>query len=451
MIGAKQSKVLKELRSFYAEYDRKFPEWLRRSRKLARRTHLEYEERGFPACRFGQDFDLLSYRPDIVQERPLRKSLQELPSDMKRRAESAGQSIEEHDRTGSKLQEDATTTYLGVTQQAKETLFARHPDGLIVKDIEEAVIEYPWIEKFWSHIHPVNLDKYTAYNAGYSRGGVFVWVKRDVKVELPLQACFFVETQNYAQLPRILVIAEPYSKIHLISGCLTQAGCDIGLHGCITEIYAGEGSEITYSMIHNFGPKFHIRPKIGAMIEKDATYIENFIIIGPCKSDQAYPTAILRGENARAVIRCIVLGMGESDIDVGSSIIFSGKNTRAELITRVVATDESKVKIRGNLKSYVPQSRGHLECRGLLLSPLAQAHAYPQLRSTSPDANLTHEAAIGKIAEEELYYLMSRGLNEEEATSMIARGFLDVETPGFPPLLRQEINKVISMSLEKVL
>lgn len=450
-MDAKKQKILKELKDFYTEYDRKFPEWLRKNRELARYIFFKYEEKGFPVCRFGQDFDLLSYRPDIAPERPQRRSLKELPDDMKKKAETVGQSIEEKDRIASKLQEDATVTYLGVTQAAKKTLFVNYPNGLIIKDIEEAVCEYPWLEKFWSHIHPINLDKYTAYNAGYSRGGVFIWVKREVKVELPLQTCFFVETQGYAQLPRIILIAEPYSKIHLISGCLTQTGCEIGLHGCITEIYAGEGSKVTYSMIHNFGPQFHIRPKIGAIIEKNATYIENFIIIGPCSSDQAYPTVVLRGENARAVIRCIILGMGQSDIDVGSCVIFSGENTKAELISRAVVTDESKVKMRGNLKSYAPHTKGHLECRGLLLSELAKAQAYPQLRSTSPEADLTHEAAIGKIQEEELYYLMSRGLTENEATSMIARGFLDVETPGFPPILRQQINKIISMSLEKVL
>ncbi|MDI6704336.1 MAG: SufD family Fe-S cluster assembly protein [bacterium] len=447
----RKREVIRELGNVYEEYDKKFPAWLKKSRSLAREIYLDYEERGFPACRFGVDFDLLAYRPDIGKEHPPRRSLDELSEDMKRRAESAGQSISEHDRTGTRLQEDATTTYLSVTSKAKQTLFSRYPDGLIVEDIEDAVLGYSWIEKLWSHIYPINLDKYTAYNAGYSRGGVFVWVKQGVKVELPLQICFFVETQMYAQLPRILVIAEPHSRLHLISGCLTQSGCNAGLHGCITEIYVGEGAEVTYSMIHNFGPEFHVRPKIGAIVEKDATYIENLIIIGPCKSDQAYPTAVLRGEGAKAVIRCIILGVEQSSIDVGSAIIFSNEGTRAELISRAVATDESKIKMRGNLKSYAKRTKGHLECRGLLLSPLAQAWAYPQLRSISPEADLTHEAAIGKIADEELYYLMSRGLTENEATSMIARGFLDVETPGFPPLLRHEIDKVISTSLKRVL
>ena len=397
------------------------------------------------------DFDLLSYRPDIAPQHAARQGLSELDADMKRQAELAGQRIDEEYRAGSKLQEDNDTTYLGFTASCMETVLAKYPDGLVVEDIEEAVCKYPWMEKLWSHIVPTNLDKYTAYDAGYSRGGVFVWVKNGVEVDLPIQACFFVETQMYAQLPRILIIAEPYSKVHLISGCVTQAACQAGLHGCITEIYVGKGAEVTYTMIHNFSPEFHVRPKIGAIVEEDATYIENFVIIGPCLSDQAYPTAILRGEGARAVIRCIVLGLESSDIDVGASLIFSAPKTKGELISRVVATGESTIRMRGTLKAYTGDVRGHLECRGLLLSPTARAWAYPQLRSTCPDANLSHEAAIGRIAEEQLYYLMSRSLTESEATSMIARGFLDIETPGFPSLLREEVNRVISMSLKKVL
>jgi Fe-S cluster assembly scaffold protein SufB len=204
-------------------------------------------------------------------------------------------------------------------------------------------------------------------------------------------------------------------------------------------------------MIHNFKEEFHIRPKIGAIVDDDATYIENFIVIGPCRSDQAYPTVVLRGKDARAVIRTLVLGVESSDIDVGSSIIFSGEGSRGELISRSVGTGDSKITMRGTLKGYAAGVKGHLECRGMLLDPLARAWAYPQIRSSSPEADLTHEAAIGKIAEEQLYYLMSKGLDEDEATSMIARGFLDVETPGFPPLLRREINKVIAMSLKKIL
>lgn len=447
----KREKIINELEEDYSVYDAKFPHWVRESRLIARKIFRTFEEKGFPAGRFGMDFDLLSYRPNIAPEHPPRRSLFELDDGMKRQAELAGQRMDEKYRSGSKLQEDGSTTYLGFTKSCMEAILSIYPEGLVVEDIEEAVCKYPWMEKLWSRILPLNLDKYTAYNAGYSRGGIFIRVKEGVKIDLPLQACFFVETQMYAQLPRILVIAEPYSKIHLISGCVTEPACEAGLHGCITEIYVGKGAEVTYTMIHNFRPEFHVRPKIGAIVEEGATYIENFIVMGSCLSDQAYPTAILRGKGARAVIRSIILGMESSDIDVGSCLIFTAPETRGELISRVVATGESKVTMRGTLKAYTDEARGHLECRGLLLSPMARAWAYPQLRSTCPGANLTHEAAVGRIAEEQLYYLMGRGMSEAEATSMVARGFLDVETPGFPPLLQEEINRVISMCLEKVL
>lgn len=444
-------RVLRELEYSNEGYEeeKKLPEWLRRSRAKARKIFKEFDEKGYPVGRHGMDFDLLEYRPDISPERRERKSLGELDDDTRIEMEKSGQSIEDEAkyRAGSKLQEDAETTYLRMTEYG-ERLLENFPDGVIVKNIEEAAREYPWIEKLWSHIHPMNLDKYTAFNAGFSRGGVFVWVKKGVKVDFPLQACFLLETQRLAQLPRILVVAEPYSKLHLTSGCLTQPRCDTGLHGCITEIYGGEGSEMTYSMIHNFSDNFHIRPKIGAMVDNNAAYIENFIIIAPCLSDQAYPTAVLRGDNARAVIRTITLGLESSDIDVGSALILSGENTRGELVSRAAATDKSSVKMRGTMKGY-NRAKGHLECRGMLLSDTARARAYPQLRSTSPDANLTHEAAVGKISEEDLYYLMSRKIKEEDATSMIVRGFLDVETPGFPLPLKHEINKIVEMSLEE--
>lgn len=450
MNEAERRMILKELEESNREYEQRknLPEWLRRHRQKSRQTFKEFDESGLPVGRFGADFDVLEYRPDIAPEHSARKGLQELDEEMKVSAEKSGQSIGEEERAGSKLQEDADTTYLGVTDYGRG-LLENFPEGLIVEDIEEAVRKHPWIEKLWSHIHPVNLDKYTAFNAGFSRGGVFVWVKRGVKVDLPLQACFFLETLGYAQLPRILVVAEPHSKIHLISGCLTQPACTSGLHGCITEIYVGQGAEATYSMIHNFREGFHVRPKIGAVVDDNATYMENFIIIGDCLSDQAYPTAVLRGDNSRAVIRTIALGTGRSDIDIGSSLIFSGENTRGELISRVVGADESKIDMRGNLKAYAENATGHLECRGLSLSNAARVRSDPQLRSAIPSANLTHEAAVGKIAEEELYYLMTRGFSQEEATSMIARGFLDVETPGFPPLLREEINRVVTASLEE--
>jgi len=248
-----------------------------------------------------------------------------------------------------------------------------------------------------------------------------------------------------------MVIAEPYSKVHLITGCAMAPLCRTALHGCVSEVYVGRGAEVTFSFIHNFKPEFHIRPKIGVIVEEDATYRENYILTSPVKSTQLYPTVILRGRNSRASIRSLIFGLGSSDIDVGSAIIYTAENTRGEIMARSVVAGKSIVKLRGSLKAYRANARGHLECRALLLSDKARAYAYPNLRSFSSEAELTHEAAVGKIADKQLYYLMSRGLSKEEATSMIARGFLDTDIPGLPVLLQGEISKLISMTAKEVM
>ena len=175
-LDAERLKIIKELKDFFEEYDRELPEWLREQRAQARRIFFEYEERGFPAGRHGMDFDLLAYRPDIARKHKPRKSLVELDDEMKKIAESAGQRIDERGRAGTKLQEDADTTYLAFTEEGQK-LLEKFPNGVVVEDIEHAVHKYPWIEKLFGRILPMNLDKYTAYNAGHSIGGVFVWVK----------------------------------------------------------------------------------------------------------------------------------------------------------------------------------------------------------------------------------------------------------------------------------
>lgn len=442
---------LRELRAFFEEYDKDMPEWFKKQRVLARKIHEEYEEKGTPESRYGMDFDLTYFRPDAGSEHPQLKNLPDLDETSKRTIETVGQRPDEKYRTGTKLQEDASTTYLAFTELAQKEFMPKYPEGLVIMEIEEAIRKFPWLENYAHHIVPINLDPYTAYCAGYSAGGVFVWVKEGVVVDWPIQACFLIETAKFAQLPYIVVIAEPHSKVHLISGCVIHPKCDNALHGCITEIYVGEGAEVTYTMTHNFKPAVHVRPKIGAVVEENGTYLENLIILGPAKSEQAYPTAVLRGKNSRASIRTLALGVEKTDIDIGSAILFTGEGSRGELMTRAVATERSTIRMRGTLKAYNPNVRGHLECRGLLLSELAQAYAYPNLRSLSPEANLTHEAAVGKIAEEQLYYLMSRGLSEDDAVSMITRGFLDTEIPGMPAYLQSEIRKIVDTTVKKVM
>lgn len=425
---------------------KKFPEWYVKKREESKRLLREAR----PA-KYGPDIDLSMYSPNIAPEHRAINSLRKLRKVDQEEIKKVGQRPDEGFRSGSHLQIDDHPVYLSYTDWTKQSLFPKFPEGLVVLDTREAIRKYPWIEKFWFKIIPLRLDKYTSYIGANEAGGVFVWVKRGTVIGWPVQSCFYVRTENYVQVPHNLIIAEPYSRIHLITGCVVAPECSRAAHIAATEIYVGKGAEVTWTMIHNWNPEFEARPKIGIVVEENGTYMENFILLSPVRNTQFYPTAVLRGNGARASFHLLIFGRGESNIDAGSGIIFNAEKTRGEIISRAVVTDKASVKMRGLLHANKPNTRGHLECRALMLSDEARAYAYPNLRSFSSEAELTHEAAIGKIAEEQLYYLMSRGLSKGEATSMIARGFLDTEIPGLPTLLQGEISRLVSMTAEEVM
>jgi Fe-S cluster assembly scaffold protein SufB len=432
-------KSFQELEDWYEELDKGFPDWYRRLRKKAREIFREKEQRGEPVGRYGLDFNLLQYFPNLSSPRERLETLEALSREQREVVESIGVDVKEKERLGSHLQQDTTVTY--------QRLLAR--EGIVVETPETAILHYPWLRQFVHKLVPIDLDKYTAFCTGYSIGGAFIWVKEGVKADLPLQACFLLETEKLAQLPYILVLAEKGSKLNVLSGCALSPKCSSALHGSVTEIYVGEGAQVTFNLVHNFQPGFHVRPKVGVMVEEGGMYIENYIERGKPESSQLFPTVILRGKNSRAELRSFFFARGNSDMDIGGGIIFTGEGSRGEVISRAVVTDGAKVKMRGVLKAYASGVRGHLDCRSLLLSEKAEVRAFPNLSSTRPDAVLTHEAAVGKIEEEQLYYLMSRGMSKEEAASTIVRGFLDVAS-GLPEPLLNWLRTLISQTAEEV-
>ena len=159
-------------------------------------------------------------------------------------------------------------------------------------------------------------------------------------------------------------------------------------------------------------------------MEDDSTYISNYILTSPVKTIQTYPTAYCQGKNSRAVFQSILGGQKESLLDCGSRAILTGKNSSSEMITRAVSKDKSQIYTRGHLAGKSPDVKGHLECMGLVLSNDSLIYSVPELEGSSKDLELSHEAAVGKIAEEEVLYLMSRGLTEDEAASMIVQRIL---------------------------
>lgn len=420
---------------------REIPAWYRRRRAVAQGL---YEQR--KPSEYGPDIDLEPFTID-VPVRPRIDSMYDLSREERTASRVVGTREDEDYRGGTYFQYDRSVIYLHYTDFLKKHL----PTGLTVEDTLEAIRKRPWLRGYWFRACPLNLDKYTAFVGSHETAGAFVWSQEGAKVPYPIQACLFMGTDRMVQVPHNFIIAEPDSSVHLITGCTVHPACKSAAHMACTEIYVKRGAEVTWTMIHAWKPHFHIRPRMGAIVEDGGTLQINYVLISPVGSIQLYPTAILRGRDARVSFRNLLLGLGKSDIDVGSAAFFAADDTRGEILTRAVVTDRASVKMRGRLWGRKPGSRGHLECRALVLSDKAHAFAYPTLQSDVKDTELSHEAAVGKIAEDQLHYLMTRGLTEDEATSLIARGFLDTEIPGLPDELLNEVKRIVAMTAERVL
>jgi len=252
----------------------------------------------------------------------------------------------------------------------------------------------------------------------------------------------FLAQESLSQNVHNIIIAEKGSELHIITGCRTADELSHGIHVGVSEFFIKEGATCSFTMIHNWGPEVAVRPRSGSIIEKDATFISNYVCLKPVKSLQMYPVFRCVGENATALSYSLLYAADGSHMDVGARVILEAAQCKADVIARTI-TNGGEIISRGNLTGLHPDVKGHLECRGLLLGDHGRIFAVPELDGAVPGVDMSHEAAVGKIAEEEITYLMTRGLSEDEATSAIVRGFLDVEIKGVPPALQEEMRRAV--------
>lgn len=203
-------------------------------------------------------------------------------------------------------------------------------------------------------------------------------------------------------------------------------------------------------MIHRWSPGVDVRPRAVAIVEDNATFTNNYICLNPLRSLQLYPTVRCVGNNSSATLNSIILGAGDAEIDVGGRIVLKGKNSSGHVVSRCVGKDRSRIHVRGHIIGE-SEGKAHIDCRGLILSDEAKIYAIPMLDSLVKNCDLSHEAAVGKIKEEELWYLMSRNLSEDEATSLIIKGYLDPGIFGLPAELEEEIKKIAGMTTEEAM
>jgi len=405
-------------------------------------TFKEFEEKAKTAetkpASFGEDIDLEAYL-DVADELPYQGDPSQLPEQTKKQMMQVGITVDDtHQRSGTIIQMDHSVVH-SLAQQ----------EDIEVMAINEALAKYDWLSDYCWQAVAVDSDKYTAHVQLHQANGYFIRALPGAKTVYPIQACLYLAKNRLAQNVHNIVIAEEDSELHIITGCATSIN-EPGLHLGVSEFYVKRGAKITFTMIHSWTPDVAVRPRSGIIVEEDGLFLSNFVLMKPVKSLQMFPTATCVGANATVRFNSILVTPPDSTMDIGSRVFLNAEGARTEIISRAITTGGNIV-ARGYIEGSAPNVKGHLECRGLILQGEGTIHAIPELKGNLAGIDLSHEAAVGKIAEEEVEYLMARGLTRAEATATIVRGFLRVDIEGLPPELSDELQRAVETSEQDIL
>jgi hypothetical protein len=387
----------------------------------------------------GTDIDLDQYIHS-TDELPYQEDPVHLPAETQKRMTEAGISLDGNmQRSGTIIQMDQSVIHSTAKQ-----------DGIEIMGTRQALEQYDWLQEYFWKAVPVDNDKYTAHVELNQGNGYFIRALPGSKTVHPVQACLYLAKSKLAQNVHNIIIAEEGSELHIITGCTSGSGDEPGLHLGVSEFYVKRGAHVSFTMIHNWSPEIAVRPRTGIIVEEDGVFLSNYVIMKPVQSLQTNPLAICNGKNATVRFNSIMVTPPGSHMDMGSRVILNGKGAKTEIISRAITTG-GEIIARGYIEGNAPEVKGHLECRGLILKGKGGIHAIPELKGMLAGIDLSHEAAVGKIAEEEVEYLMMRGLTRDEATATIVRGFLRVDIEGLPPELSREIKRAIEDSEQDVM
>jgi hypothetical protein len=397
----------------------------------AERVKQQAEKARHKKAILGPDIDLDKFQrkapsSGLLSDADLRK----LPQEEQDRLIMAGMDVAKKMRGGTYFQKDTAAVHYETQQQ-----------GVEVIPIRQALAEHEWIRDCYWHLVPVDTDKYTAAAELDLQDGYVIRALPGTESVHPIQACLYMGAEGLQQIVHNVIVAEEGSTLHIITGCATAPHLKKGAHIGVSEFYVKKNATLTFTMIHNWAEDMVVRPRSAARVEEGGLFISNYICMKPVNSLQMYPTTYLTGKNATARFYSIIFGSPGSEYDLGGRVFLKAPGNRAEIVSRAISNG-GRIVARGHLIGEVSDIKAHLECRGLLLQG-GTVHAIPELEGHADGVEMSHEAAVGKIAQEEILYLMSRGLTEDEATAIIVRGFLSVDIPDLPDRLKGEIDRAI--------
>ena len=422
---------------------KKEPEWMLEKRlqglKLFKKTKLPTWGPSLKEL----DFNKLNYYTD--SNTPETSSWKKVPKKIKKTFDKLGiPKAEQKVLSGVGAQWDSNVIYHNI----KESL---EKQGVIFENMDTALKKYPeLVKKYFMTIIPISEHKFTMLHAAVWSGGTFIYIPKNVKVDLPLQSYFRMNSQRGGQFEHTLIILDEGAELHYIEGCSSANYTENSLHAGCVEIYQHPNSKMRYSSIENWSKNVYNLNTKRSLVKENAK-IEWVTGNLGSKVAMVYPSSILIGENAKSESLGIAFANKNQNQDIGAKAIHLAPNTSSIIKSKSLSINGGISTYRGlvSISKNAKNSKSTVKCDALILDKKSVSKTYPTIKQENNESECTHEATVGKIGEEEIFYLMSRGLTEEQAIHLIVNGFISPIMKALPLEYALELNKLIEMEIEE--
>ncbi|AQS55857.1 Fe-S cluster assembly protein SufB [Novibacillus thermophilus] len=390
----------------------------------------------------GLNFDDITYyvKPSERQGR----TWDEVPEEIKKTFDKLGiPEAEQKFLAGVSAQYESEVVYHSMKEDLEK-------QGVIFCDTDTAVQKYPdLVKEYFGTVVPPTDNKFAALNSAVWSGGSFIYVPKGVKCEVPLQAYFRINSENMGQFERTLIIADEDSFVHYVEGCTAPIYSTDSLHSAVVEIIVKERARCRYTTIQNWSPNVYNLVTKRAVAEAGAhmEWVDGNI---GSKLTMKYPAVIMRGEGAKGDVLSIAVAGKNQHQDAGAKLTMLAPNCTGSIVSKSISKQGGKVTYRGLVRfgRHSGGSKANIECDTLILDEQSESDTIPYNEIMNDNITLQHEATVSKVSDEQLFYLMSRGLTEEEATQMIIMGFIEPFTKELPMEYAVEMNRLIKFEME---
>jgi Fe-S cluster assembly protein SufB len=418
------------------------PEWMLKFRLRAHEIFLRKPMPTWGADLSGIDFDNIHYY--VKPSEKTEKSWDDVPPYIKDTFDKLG--IPEAERkflAGVSAQYESEVVYHSIREDLEK-------QGVIFLDMDSGLREYPEIVKeYFGTIIPPGDNKFAALNSAVWSGGSFIYVPKGVEVEIPLQAYFRINTENMGQFERTLIIADEGSSVHYIEGCTAPVYSSDSLHSAVVELVAKKGAHLRYTTIQNWSSNVYNLVTKRAVAYQDAVveWIDGNL---GSKVTMKYPGIYLMEPGAKGEVISVAFANTGQHQDAGAKIVHVAPNTTSTITSKSISKGGGRTSYRGLLKVYkgAENVKSFVRCDALMLDEISRSDTYPSIEIDEDQVSIEHEASVSKISEEQLFYLMSRGLDEAQAKTMIVNGFFEAFTKELPMEYAVELNRLLQLQME---